>query len=100
MAKKSLVQREKRREVLIAKHRPQRHFLLQKIRKERTLEKRWELYKSLLALPRDSSPSRLRRRCFLTGRARGYYRDFGLSRHVLRKMAHLGNLPGVTKSSW
>ncbi|GAQ93706.1 ribosomal protein S14 (chloroplast) [Klebsormidium nitens] len=100
MAKKSLVQRDKKRELLIAKHRSQRHLLLQKVRHEITLEKRWELYKSLLALPRDSSPSRLRRRCFITGRARGYYRDFGVSRHVLRKMAHLGNLPGVTKSSW
>nr|WKT07064.1 ribosomal protein S14 [Klebsormidium flaccidum] len=100
MAKKSLVQRDKKREILITKHRSKRHFLLQKIRQEGALEKRWELYKSLLSLPRDSSPSRLRRRCFITGRARGYYRDFGVSRHVLRKMAHVGNLPGVTKSSW
>ncbi len=100
MAKKSLVQRDKRRDFLIKKYRPQRHLLLKKIRQETVLERRWELYKSLLSLPRDSSSNRLRRRCFVTGRARGYYRDFGVSRHVLRTMAHLGNLPGVTKSSW
>lgn len=54
----------------------------------------------LQKLPRDSSLTRLRNRCFVTGRPRGYYSFFGLSRHLLRELAHEGFLPGVTKSSW
>ena len=52
------------------------------------------------ALPRNSAPSRHRNRCWVTGRSRAFYKDFGLSRHVLREMAHEGNIPGLTKSSW
>ena len=58
------------------------------------------LYGKLQSLPRNSFPSRLRNRCWMTGRSRGYYRSFGISRHVLREMAHNCLLPGVTKSSW
>lgn len=54
----------------------------------------------LQKLPKNSSRSRLHNRCIVTGRPKGYYRFFGLSRHVLREMAHEGFLPGVTKSSW
>nr|UXD06471.1 ribosomal protein S14 [Eutreptiella sp. CCMP1594] len=54
----------------------------------------------LQKLPKNSSRSRLHNRCIVTGRPKGYYRFFGLSRHVLREMAHEGLLPGVTKSSW
>ena len=56
--------------------------------------------RKLQQLPRNSAPTRLRNRCLVTGRSRGYFRDFGLSRHVLREMAHEGLLPGVMKSSW
>jgi small subunit ribosomal protein S14 len=54
----------------------------------------------LAALPRDASPTRLRNRCILTGRPRGYYRKFGLSRIALRDLALRGELPGVVKASW
>jgi small subunit ribosomal protein S14 len=54
----------------------------------------------LQKLPRNSSSTRLHNRCMQTGRPRGFYRDFGLSRHNLREMAHKGLLPGVTKASW
>jgi len=58
------------------------------------------VYKKLESLPRNSSSIRHRNRCWATGRSRGFYRDFGLSRHVLREMAHEGLIPGLTKSSW
>ena len=63
------------------------------------LEKR-EAFISLEKLPRDSNPIRVRNRCNLTGRPRGYYRKFGLSRIALREMANKGIIPGVTKASW
>ena len=59
-----------------------------------------EIHRQIQQLPRDSARTRLHNRCWMTGRPRGYYRDFGLSRHVLREMAHKGLLPGVVKSSW
>jgi len=65
-----------------------------------SLDEKWQFQKQLQSLPRNSAPNRLHRRCFLTGRPRANYRDFGLSRHVLREMAHACLLPGVTKSSW
>ena len=58
------------------------------------------LHLELQKLPRNSSPTRLHNRCQQTGRPHAYYRDFGLSRHNLREMAHKGLLPGVTKASW
>jgi small subunit ribosomal protein S14 len=84
MAKKNMVEREKKRERLINKYG----------------KKRKEIKESLEKLPNNSAPCRHRNRCWLTGRSRGYYRDFGLSRHVLREMSHACLLPGVTKSSW
>ncbi len=65
-----------------------------------SLDEKWQFQKQLQSLSRNSAPNRLHRRCFLTGRPRANYRDFGLSRHVLREMAHACLLPGVTKSSW
>jgi len=58
------------------------------------------MQRTLQRLPGNSSPIRLKNRCWKTGRSRGFYRDFGLSRHVLREMAHECLLPGVVKSSW
>jgi len=52
------------------------------------------------SVPRNSAPSRHRNRCWVTGRSRAFYKDFGLSRHVLREMAHEGSIPGLTKASW
>ena len=59
-----------------------------------------KLQECLQKFPRNSLPIRLKNRCWKTGRSRGYYRDFGLSRHVVREMAHEGVLPGVIKASW
>ena len=61
---------------------------------------RLALYKKFEKVPRNSAPSRNRNRCWVTGRSRGFYKDFGLSRHVLREMAHEGLIPGLTKASW
>ena len=66
----------------------------------RSMEEHAEARRRLQKLPRDSSPTRIRNRCAMTGRSRGYYRKFGLSRIALRKYALEGHLPGVTKSSW
>nr|WDA99172.1 ribosomal protein S14 [Gronococcus sybilensis] len=100
MAKKSMIQRDIKRAYMKQKYQERRIELKKKIRKtDSTLEK-IELHKKLDKFPRNSSKTRIRNRCWLTGRARGYYRDFGLSRHVFREMAHECLLPGVVKSSW
>src|SRR6478672_914311 len=100
MAKKSLIEREKKRQKLEKKYQHFRQSIKTQIKKSLSLDEKWEFQKQLQALPRNSAPTRLHRRCFLTGRPRANYRDFGLSRHVLREMAHACFLPGVTKSSW
>lgn len=100
MAKKGMVEREKKRQKLVAKYAHKRQALLEQISQASSQQERMDLHRQLQRLPRNSAPTRLRNRCWVTGRSRGYYRDFGLSRHVLREMAHEGLLPGVTKSSW
>ncbi|ERN41536.1 ribosomal protein S14 [Rubidibacter lacunae KORDI 51-2] len=100
MAKKSMIARERKREKLVAKYSAKREELKEQIRTAQTPLERFELRRKLQNLPRNSSPTRLHNRCKVTGRPRGYYRDFGLSRNVLREWAHEGLLPGVTKSSW
>lgn len=100
MAKKSLIQRELKRQELERKYTHIRNSLKREIKNASSLDEKWKFRKELQFLPRNSAPNRLRRRCFLTGRSRSNYRDFGLSRHLLREMAHSCLLPGVTKSSW
>nr|YP_010045327.1 ribosomal protein S14 [Mnium marginatum]QPF96935.1 ribosomal protein S14 [Mnium marginatum] len=100
MAKKSLIEREKKRQRLEKKYQNFRQSVKKKIKETLSLDEKWELQKKLQTLPRNSAPTRLHRRCFLTGRPRANYRDFGLSRHVSREMAHACFLPGITKSSW
>lgn len=100
MAKKSMIEREKKRERLIKKYGQKRAELKEQMRKAETLEEKIEIHRQIQRLPRNSAPSRHRNRCMVTGRPRGYYRDFGLSRNVLREWAHEGLLPGVVKSSW
>lgn len=100
MAKTSIIEREKKRQQLVIKYLPKRYILKKQMRKAESLQEKLEIQRKLQQLPRNSSPVRLRNRCLLTGRARGYFKDFGLSRHVLREMAHQGFLPGITKSSW
>ena len=100
MAKQSMIQREKKRERLVAKYANKRESIKEELKKVNSFQERLTLYKKLESLPRNSSPSRRRNRCWVTGRSRGFYKDFGLSRHVLREMAHDGLIPGLTKSSW
>jgi small subunit ribosomal protein S14 len=100
MAKKSMIARETKRRYFVRYYQPKREEIKKKIKQTRSLEERLFLSMELQALPRNSSPTRLTNRCFITGRPKGYYRDFGLSRHVFREMAHKCLLPGVRKSSW
>jgi small subunit ribosomal protein S14 len=67
---------------------------------KRSMEERDDARVKLQKLPRDSSPSRIRNRCRLTGRAHGYYRKFGLGRNELRRLAMEGHVPGLVKASW
>ena len=100
MAKRSMIEREKKREKLLKKYKTKRESLKLKIKASSTLNEKLENYKKLQKLPVNSSVTRKRNRCWVTGRSRGYYRDFGLSRHVLREMAQERLLPGVKKASW
>ena len=95
-----MIQREKKRERLMIKHNAKREFLKQELQNVTSFQDRLALYKKMEKLPRNSAPSRHRNRCWVTGRSRGFYKDFGLSRHVLREMAHDALIPGLTKSSW
>nr|YP_009538746.1 ribosomal protein S14 [Lepocinclis ovum]AYQ93753.1 ribosomal protein S14 [Lepocinclis ovum] len=100
MSKKSLVEREKKRKFLVKKYFLLRNFLKHELIYSQTFEEKLENSFKLQKLPKNSSPVRLNNRCMITGRPRGFYRFFGLSRHVLREMAYTADLPGVTKSSW
>jgi small subunit ribosomal protein S14 len=101
MAKLSMVQRDKKRKVLAARFAKKRAKIKAKIMDKKTsMEERFGLQLQLNDLPRDSSQSRQRNRCGVTGRPRGYYRKFKMSRIALRELALRGQLPGVTKSSW
>ena len=95
-----MIQREKKRERLIAKYVIKRESIKEELKNVSSFKERLALYKKFESIPRNSSPSRHRNRCWVTGRSRGFYKDFGLSRHVLREMAHQCLLPGVVKSSW
>nr|YP_009426160.1 ribosomal protein S14 [Diplaziopsis javanica]ASU94877.1 ribosomal protein S14 [Diplaziopsis javanica] len=100
MAKKSLIEREKKRKKLVKRYEATRQFLKRQISSSLTIRDKLTISRRLQSLPRNSAPVRLHNRCSLTGRPRSNYRDFGLSRHVPREMAHTCVLPGVSKSSW
>nr|WMP11871.1 30S ribosomal protein S14 [Laurencia australis]WMP12082.1 30S ribosomal protein S14 [Laurencia australis] len=100
MAKKSMIQREEKRKRLIKKYQEKRIKLKSLIKSIDNFEEHIELQENLQKLPRNSLRCRNRNRCWMTGRSRGFYRDFGLSRHVFREMSHECLLPGVRKSSW
>ena len=100
MAKKSMIEREKKRIKLNNKYKTKRENLLKQYQTTEDFNLKLEIHSKIQKLPRNSAKIRIRNRCWKTGRPRGYYRDFGLSRHVLREMAHQCLLPGVTKSSW
>jgi len=101
MAKISSIQKNALRQDLVKKFSKRRFLLKKKImQKDLSIEERMNFQNKLNELPRNSSPIRIRNRCKLTGRTRGVYRKFGLSRIKLRELSMLGALPGVTKSSW
>lgn len=95
-----MIEREKKRIRLHKKYALKRSNLLKKYQNERSFKLKLEIHSNLQKLPRNSAKTRIRNRCWKTGRPRGFFRDFGLSRNVLREMAHQCLLPGVTKSSW
>ncbi len=101
MAKKSSVAKNARRKALSVKYAEQRAKLVAIIKDPNSsLDEKWAAQAEMYKQPRDASRVRVRNRCFLTGRARGYYRKFGLSRIALREEALKGTLPGVIKASW
>lgn len=101
MAKKSVIMRQKKRELIVKKYALRRAELKEIIYSVKASdEDKWLAQQKIQLLPRDSSPVRLRNRCRLTGRPRGVYRHFGLCRNMLRFYAMKGELPGLVKSSW
>ncbi|GIX16831.1 MAG: 30S ribosomal protein S14 [Rhodothalassiaceae bacterium] len=101
MAKKSAIEKNERRKRLVQRYAAKR-AKLKAIARDRSLpeEERILAWLKLAELPRNSSPTRVRNRCELTGRPRAYYRKFRISRIALRELASSGQLPGVTKASW
>ncbi|HQD83500.1 MAG TPA: 30S ribosomal protein S14 [Quisquiliibacterium sp.] len=101
MAKLSLINRELKREALVKKFAKKRAELNAIISDQsQSEETRYQARLKLQQLPRNSSPTRLRNRCELTGRPRGTFRKFGLGRNKLREIAMRGEVPGITKASW
>ena len=101
MAKTSQILRDKKREALIKKYAAKRSELRKWLNDQNvSIEEKLEIQAQFAKLPRNSCPTRLNRRCKVSGRARGYYRKFGISRIALRELALTGMLPGVRKSSW
>ena len=101
MAKKSMVEREKKRERMVAKYAQKRAALKEVINDQsRPMEERFRASLKLAELPRNSSATRLHNRCQLTGRPHAYYRKLKLSRIMLRELGSQGQIPGLVKSSW
>ena len=100
MAKKGMIERERKRQDLVNKYNFIRKSLKIKINMSNSFSSTLQLYRDLELLPRNSMKIRLRNRCFITGKSRGFYRDFGLSRNMLRYMGHECLIPGLIKSSW
>ena len=101
MAKKSAIEKNKRRKKLAARYANKR-AARKAIASDQSQppEARFQAQLQLAQLPRNSSPTRIRNRCVLSGRPRGYYRKLGLSRIALRDLASTGQIPGMVKSSW
>jgi small subunit ribosomal protein S14 len=101
MAKKSAIEKNNRRKRMVKKYAAKR-AQLRAVARDRSLppEERFQAYLKLAKLPRNGAPSRVRNRCELTGRPRGYYRKFRLSRIAVRELGSVGQIPGMVKSSW
>ncbi|MBO6884758.1 MAG: 30S ribosomal protein S14 [Marivita sp.] len=101
MAKKSMIEREKKRQKLVARYAAKRAELKEIANDEsKPMEERFKARLKLAKLPRNSAPSRLHNRCQLTGRPHAYYRKLKVSRIMLRELASNGQAPGMVKSSW
>ena len=101
MAKKSAIEKNQRRRRLVDRYAAKRAALRAVARdRKREPEERFEATLALAELPRNSARNRLRNRCALTGRPRGYHRKFGLSRIALRELGSAGQIPGLVKASW
>ena len=101
MAKKSSVEKNRRRRALVAKSADKRAELKAIVRdRSADPQERFEATLKLAEMPRNGARVRIRNRCAQTGRPRGYYRKFGLSRIALRDLALVGQVPGVVKASW
>ena len=101
MAKQSSIQKNLNRRNIVKKFNKKRQSLKKQVmKKDLSIEGRFKIQSKLNELPRDSSKIRVRNRCKLTGRTRGVYRKFGLSRIKIRELSMSGALPGVVKSSW
>jgi small subunit ribosomal protein S14 len=101
MAKLALINRQYKREKLVAKYAKKREALVAIIENSKFSEEdRFAARLKLQALPRNANPTRLRNRCALTGRPRGVFRKFGLGRNKLREYAMRGEIPGIVKASW
>jgi small subunit ribosomal protein S14 len=101
VAKTALIQRELKREKMVAQY-AKKYEELKSISNDakKSEEERMQARLALQKLPRNANPTRQRARCDLTGRPRGTFRQFGLARHKIRELAFEGNIPGVTKASW
>lgn len=95
-----MIARHRKRLKLVKKYRQKRLNIKAKLKETSNLEAKFAFGLDFQKLPRDSSATRLKNRCSVTGRTQGYNRYFGLSRHVLREMGHQCLLPGLKKSSW
>jgi small subunit ribosomal protein S14 len=101
MAKKSAVERNDKRKRLVAKYAAKREELKAiALNEDLSLEERFKARLKLADLPRNSAPNRVRNRCEVSGRPRGYYRKLKMSRIALRELGSLGKIPGLVKSSW
>lgn len=101
MAKKSMINRDLKRQRTVQKYAARRNALKVIMRNPAADdEERAEAQRKFHALPRDASPSRIRNRCRISGRPHGYYRKFGLARNKLREAAMRGDVPGLVKASW
>ena len=103
MAKKSMIERETKRERLNIQYKHKKSLLKKELRDIKYLQSFQDfllVLKKMESIPKNSATSRRRNRCWLSGRSRGFYRDFGLSRHSLRELGNEGFLPGLKKSSW
>ena len=101
MAKTNMIERERKRMKMVAKYAAKRAELKAKVKDLKlSPEQRMAAQEKLQKLPRDASPSRVQRRCRITGRPHAVYRKFGLCRNKLRETAMRGEIPGLRKASW